>query len=44
MAHVGVEFAYDVLVASLAEEIYGFIKMLFVDDAGVVGTSDEKDG
>lgn len=44
MAHVGVELAYDILIAPLAEEIYGFIKMLFVDDAGVVGASDEEDG
>lgn len=44
VAHVGVEFAYDILIAPLAEEIHGFIKMLFVDDAGVVGASDEEDG
>lgn len=44
VTHVGVESAYDILIAPLAEEIYGFIKMLFVDDAGVVGASDEEDG
>lgn len=44
VAHVRVELTYDVLVTSLAEEIYGFIEMFFVDDTGVVGTSDEEDG
>ncbi len=42
MAHVRVEFAGDVLVTSLAQEVHGFIEMLFVDDTGVVGASDEK--
>ena len=44
MAHVGVEFAGDILITSFSEEVYGFIKMFFVDDTGVVGAGDEEDG
>ena len=41
---MGVEFAGDILIAPLSEEIDGFIKMFFVDDTGVVGAGDEEDG